>query len=499
MERASGVLLNISSLPGRFGIGGFSAEAENFVEVIASTGFSVWQTLPLTLIGLGNSPYSGVSSYAGNYLYIDPDRLSHLLTPAEITEAVYHGDIYLTDYEHAKRAKTTLIQAAYGRITKEIEDEVMAFSRKNRWLSDYAVFMCLSKRHNDAPWYEWPDKYKRHSAALVKDFINNNPKETGYYYFEQYIFYSQWNKIKDFAHSYNVKIFGDLPIYVSYNSVDVWANTALFQLDGELRPTKAAGVPPDYFAAEGQLWGNPLYDYPTMKKDGYKWWCDRIQHALSLYDILRIDHFRGLHKYWVVDAKSKTAVNGVWEDGPAMELINAVKKLMPQAQIIAEDLGMIDEGVDEFVKESGFMGMRVFQFGFDGDIKNRHLPYNYRPECVAYTGTHDNDTTLGWLLSLDAEVRNRVFLYTACSDEYGWASGAGCCPATKAIIRSVLGSCAKLAVIPMQDLCGYGSDTRMNIPGQAQDCWTYRTNYTAMSGIDREFLLRMNKLYGRCL
>lgn len=500
MERKSGVLLNVSSLPGRFGIGGFSLEAENFLGEIAAMGFGIWQTLPITTIGNGNSPYSGISSYAGNFLYIDLNRLDDgLLYCEEINNAVYRGDIFLTDYDYARDTKSALLRLAFSRITPEIQEKINEFRKKNTlWLDDYAVFMCLRNKFDQKCWPMWSEEYKYYSKKIISDYVNANFAEVNYYYFEQYLFYKQWKCIKDYAHSYKIQIFGDLPIYVSYNSVDVWANTSSFQLDKTLKPIKVAGVPPDYFATEGQLWGNPLYDYKAMKKNGYKWWVDRISHALELYDIVRIDHFRGLYKYWAVDADAKNAIDGVWEDGPKLELFEELEKVISKPSIVAEDLGLIDKEVDDFLAKSGFMGMRVLQFGFDGDTNNRHLPHNYHPDCVAYTGTHDNDTSLGWLLTVDKSVRDNVFNYVNCDVGQGWASGAGSCRATKCLIRCILSSCARFAIIPMQDLCGYGSDTRMNVPGQATGCWRYRTNYSAIGSIDREFIMNMNKTYGRC-
>ncbi|HOO22107.1 MAG TPA: 4-alpha-glucanotransferase [Clostridia bacterium] len=501
MERKSGVLLNISSLPGRFGIGGFSMEAENFIEEIASMGFGIWQTLPITTIGMGNSPYSGISSFAGNYLYIDPTRIGDgLVTGEEINNAVYHGDIYLTDYDFVKYAKTNLLKTAYSRITSDVQTEIDKFRAKNAyWLDDYAVFMCLQQKFEGKPWIEWEEKYRHYSKKLIAEYLKDNFAEVNYYFFEQYLFFSQWARIKEYAKSRNIQIFGDLPIYVSYDSVDVWSNTRVFQLDEDLKPKKVAGVPPDYFAENGQKWGNPLYDYAEMEKDGYKWWVNRISHALKLYDILRIDHFRGLYKYWSVNADAPNAKEGEWEDGPKLKLFDAVRKVIPEPNIVAEDLGLIDKDVEEFLTLSGYPGMRVFQFGFDGDVNNKHLPHNYHPECVAYTGTHDNDTSLGWLLSLDHYTREHVFNYVNCESGQGWASGAGSCRATKALLRCVLSSCAQVAIIPMQDLCGYGSDTRMNVPGQAEGCWRYRTNYSAISSVDKDFIKNMNKIYGRCL
>lgn len=498
MKRCAGVLLNVSSLPGKYGIGGFSCNAEYFLNEFAGMGFKIWQTLPITSVGGGcYSPYSGMSTYAGNYLYIDMERLDGLLTGQELAEAEYRGGIYLTDYEYAARVKRDLLMKAYYRITPEIKQNVMAFAEENKnWLNDYAAFRILKSKFGDTCWNEWGE-YSKHSASLVKKVIEDNEQEAGYFFFEQYYFFKQWAIIKNHANNLGIKVFGDLPIYVSYDSVDVWACPSAFLLDKDFKPTLVAGVPPDYFAADGQLWGNPLYNYEKMAKNNYKWWTDRIAHVHKLYDILRIDHFRGLYEYWAIPAGAQTAREGHWEKGPQMALFNAVKKVVPDLEIIAEDLGIIDEGVQGFLEETGFYGMRVIQFGFDGDPTNRHLPHNYEKHSVAYTATHDNDTTLGWLLSLYPYEVNTALHYVNCDSGYGWADGAGYCRATKAFIRAVMASVSDVAIIPMQDLCGYGSDTRMNTPGRTDGCWTYRTNYGALEGIDHGFIRDMIHTYGR--
>lgn len=494
--RKAGVMINVSSLPGHYGIGGFGRDTEEFIVDMASMGFKIWQTLPITTLGWGNSPYSGISSFAGNYLYIDLERVP-FLSHDEIKEAQYQGDIYLTNYDYAKQTKAKYLRLAYARRDAAMQGSVDQFKEKNKnWLIDYAVFKTLKDRFSEQCWSEWGE-YSKYSSELVENVVKNEYDSVNYYYFEQFLFYNQWESIKEVAHRCGVQIFGDLPIYVSYDSVDVWANISLFQIDKNFSPTRVAGVPPDYFAKDGQLWGNPLYDYKAMAKDNYKWWVDRIAHSLALYDILRIDHFRGLYNYWSVDAKETTAVNGKWEKGPRDAIFKALKKVVPKPNIIAEDLGLIDEEIEDFVKESGFYGMRVMQFGFDGDVKNKHLPHNYEKECVAYTGTHDNDTTLGWLLSLEQATLEHALRYVNCDLSYGWASGGGQCIATKAFVRMLFASSANIAIVPMQDLCGYGSDTRMNTPGQAENCWRYRTNYGAINNIDRDFVRTAIKLFGR--
>ena len=498
LKRSAGVLLNVSSLPGPYGIGSFSADAERFVDEIASMGFTVWQTLPLTVSGMGNSPYSSVSGFAGNYLYIDPERLYGLVGREEIEATHYRGEYFLTDYDFARYAKRKVLELAYSRLTEDLRQKVDAFVEKNAfWLPDYAVYMTLKESFGQKSWTEWEDKYKKYSVALRDSIVKKRAERVYYYYFEQFVFSEQWQRIRDYAKGYGIKIFGDLPIYVSLDSVDVWSNRKQFLLDKDGKPTLVAGVPPDYFAAEGQLWGNPLYDYAAMKKDGYLWWTERLKRALDLYDIIRIDHFRGLHRYWGVPADAKTAKEGKWYEGPKTELFEALKKVRPDHLIVAEDLGIIDEEVERFVAETGYPGMRVMQFGFDGDPHNKHLPHEYERSCVAYTGTHDNDTTLGWLMSLDDYTRGIAFDYVNCDGGYGWASGGGKCRATKAFVRALFSSCATLAIVPMQDLCGYGSDTRMNTPGVAEGCWRYRTNYGAIENVDREFLREMIRIYGR--
>lgn len=498
MDRKAGVLLNISSLPGPYGIGSLSQDAERFADEIASMGFRVWQTLPVTASGKGNSPYSGASGFAGNYLYIDPSRLFGLLTKEEIESCNYNGIVYLTDYDFAKAKKREALKTAYSRIGEDIKAGIVEFRVENDyWLDDYAGFMTAGELNGFLPWYEWKEPYRAYSPALIRRLENENPDLFNYYIFEQFAFFTQWRELKKYVNESGIEILGDLPIYVSRDSADVWAHTKQFLLDGDFNPTMVAGVPPDYFAAEGQLWGNPLYDYETMRKNGYRWWIKRLLHALELYDILRIDHFRSFYEFWAVDSDAKSAKCGRWMKGPGTAIFDALKRIKPKHNIIAEDLGQIDEKVLKFVEKTGYPGMRVMQFGFDGDPNNRHLPHNYIPDCVAYTGTHDNDTTLGWLLSCDENTRNAVFNYTDCDGGYGWASGAGQCRATRAFMRCLIQSCAVLAIIPMQDLCGYGSDTRMNVPGMLGDCWRYRTNYTAINSVDRDFIRNIITTYGR--
>jgi 4-alpha-glucanotransferase len=491
MNRSSGVLLNISSLPGEFGIGDFNNAARYFVQSFLDMGFHWWQVLPITTIGDGNSPYSGISLKAGNYLYIDPYGLMNegLINQEELEYIKYRDTPYLVNYEHARWAKNHVLRLAYTRFKEQ--EALDAFIKENNWLIDYALFMCLKEDYKGLCWSEWDRAYKYREEAAIDDYVIKNSDRLYYYYFEQYIFFKQWFAVKNAANEIGLGIIGDIPVYPCYDSVEVWSNPSEYQLDEDLSMKKVAGVPPDYFAEEGQLWRNPLYDYSVMENNGYKTLKDRFRYALRLYDMLRIDHFRGFYQYWAVPAGADSAKDGAWYDGPGIELFRG---LMDEP-IIAEDLGCIDEGVRAFLKECGFPGMKVMQFGFMDD-DSAHLPHYYQENCIAFTGTHDNDTTLGWIYKLPEDKRNYVLHYCG-ADQAGWGAGGGDCPSTKAFIKTLIMSSAGLAVVAFQDLCGYGSDTRMNVPGKADGNWRYRATYGALSSLNAQYLLDLNNTYGR--
>lgn len=492
ITRSSGVLLNVSSLPGDFGIGDFGGAVRHFLQSFLDMGFHYWQVLPVTTIGAGNSPYSGISLKAGNYLYIDPYALMNegLLSGDEIEYIKYRYEPYLVNYEHAKWAKSYALKQAYPRFNDN--EALDSFISANAdWLTDYSLFRCLKEDYGDACWLDWPEEYKFRKPASIDAYINNNGDRLRFYYFEQFIFNKQWQSIKDTAKELHMAIIGDLPIYPCYDSVDVWANMAEYQLDKNLNPVKVAGVPPDYFASDGQLWNNPVYNYTAMKRNKYKTLKERINYALNLYDILRIDHFRGYYKYWAVPYGATSAKEGKWYNGPKMELFRDFL----DKDIIAEDLGLIDDEVRDFLDKTGFPGMRVMQFGFLDD-DSIHLPHHYNANTVAYTGTHDNDTTLGWLYKLDDATRQYVLHY--CGEHgSGWGAGGGDCPSTKSFIKTLMMSTAKLVIVAFQDLCGYGSDTRMNVPGTSEGNWRYRATYGALSSINMQYILDLNNTYGR--
>jgi len=496
-ERSSGVLLNVSSLPSEYGIGVFSQDVVSFVDTIVDMGFHWWQVLPITMIGWGNSPYSGLSTFAGNRLYICPQELvkKGLIYQDEIGGFKYYGEPYLTDYEFAKANSENYLRLAFSRLTDEIKEDIKAFQDKNSyWIDDYALFMAITKE-TKLPWREWDDKLRRRDKKALEDKKKELKEDVDFYIFEQYEFFNQWSEIKKKINARGVKIIGDLPFYVSTDSVDVWANQELFQLDKDLKEKGIAGVPPDAFSATGQVWGNCLYDFKRQKKDNYSWWRKRISHCIEMYDALRLDHFRAFYNYFTIPYGEETAVNGKWEYGPQNELLDLIKEDNKDAIFIAEDLGMLDQDCRDYIDSLDIPTMRIFQFGFDG-TPSSHIPYNYEKDNVAYTGTHDNNTTLGWLYELNEGARNYALKYCGFFGP-GWGAGGPSCESTKAIIKTLMMSSASLVVLPYQDMLGYGSDTRMNVPGVAEGNWTYRLPFHLMMSVDRTFFVDMNSTYNR--
>ncbi|HRF35716.1 MAG TPA: 4-alpha-glucanotransferase [Clostridia bacterium] len=494
--RGSGVLLNISSLPSEFGIGGFGEEIVKFAEFLKRGDCKWWQVLPMTTIGLGESPYSGVSAFAGNYLYIDPFLLRDkgFITYEECDSLKYYGSPYVVDYEFCYNQKRRAVQMAYNHIMETDTDVLYTYANEQRdWLIDYAIFMALKDLHGGKPWFEWEDKFKYHDHSAIGEFMNEYSRELGYYICEQYLFEQQWQMRKEQINQMNIGIIGDMPIYVSYDSVDVWANPQYFDLDENYKPKKVAGVPPDYFCAEGQLWGNPLYNYDEMRKDNFRWFCNRIERMFKLYDKLRIDHFRAFDRYWAVEYGAKNAIEGEWCKGIGRELFAIVRHKFPKADIIAEDLGVIDDGVIDLRERTGFPGMRVLQFAFDSEV-SPHMPHNYERNCIAYTGTHDNTTIYGWLASLGADARAKLYDYIG---EHSDLEGGENSRLVWACIRTMLLSVADIVIIPFQDLAGWGEDTRMNIPGKATGNWRPRVTYDAIDRIRIDRLRRFNYLSNR--
>lgn len=475
-KRASGVLMHISSLYGDYSTGNFGKPAFEFIDFLEKCGFSYWQVLPFGMVDECNSPYKSYSAFGGNPFFIDPETLydKKLVTKAELENAKQRTP-YSCEFDRLREERMKLLFAASGRVTDR--KEINCFIEKHPYLAQYCEFMALKDANNDAEWTEWTaDTY--------------NPDVLFMWQFIQYEFFTQWEKVLNYAHQKGIKVIGDIPIYVAFDSCDVWGNRDMFQLDEGYKPTAVAGVPPDYFCEDGQLWGNPLYDWDKMKKDGFKWWKARLNNMFMLFDGVRIDHFRGIESYWSVPATAKTAKEGKWVLGPGKDFVDMASSISEDKFIIAEDLGDITKEVAELVKYSGFPGMRVFQFGFISDSDNPHQPHNYINNCIAYTGTHDNNTLLGYVWDLDEETRKGMMEYCGYFDD-DWDN------CYDSIIRTMFQSHAGTVIFPIQDLLKFGMDTRLNTPGKADGNWAYRITKEQLSSIDTEKYKRLNYVYRR--
>lgn len=480
MPRKSGVLMHISSLHGEYSIGSFGKEALEFIDFLAECGFSYWQTLPFTMPDEYNSPYKSYSSFGANPYFIDlPTLFSRgLLTEEELAKAKQKSP-YLCEYERLRIERDATLGIAARRAMKK-DSEVKAvedFISASPKLLDVCKFLAIKEKNSNAPWQTWGTSEYDDTTLFKCKFI-------------EYEFFSQWKKIKAYANEKGISIIGDLPMYVALDSADAWASPEQFLLDGRGYPLAVAGVPPDYFSKDGQLWGNPIYDYRQMRSDGFSFWKTRMEHALTLFDGVRIDHFRAFESYFKIPSTAESAKDGVWVKGPGKDLIDTIRSVSGDKLIIAEDLGDITPQVDALRKYSTFAGMRVLQFAFLGDKSSPHLPHNFEKNSVAYTGTHDNNTLLGYIWELDSATRERVFEYFGCS-------GCDFSSACESIIKSLFASCADTVIFPIQDLLVYGSDTRMNTPGSARGNWAYRITKNQLFEIDRKKYCRLNELYGR--
>lgn len=475
-KRESGVLMHISSLPGDYSIGGFSEYAKYFIDFLAECGFSCWQVLPFGMVDECNSPYKSYSAFAGNPYFVDLNILQQkgLVTEEELSEYRQQTP-YSSEYVRLCHTRNNILRVASERV--ENRGEIEQFMKANPYLEQFCRFMALKEANGQKCWIDWDNERIDEATLFMWQFI-------------QYEFFAQWKVIKEYAGSCGVKIIGDLPIYVSYDSVDVWANKELFWLDESGKMTHVAGVPPDYFAQDGQLWGNPLYNWEKMKNDGFAWWKDRLLHMFSMFDGVRIDHFRAIESYYSVDATAENARNGKWIEGPGRDFVDMVNAIRGENLIIAEDLGDITEAVRELVDYSGFPCMRVLQFGFLDSGDTIHKPHHYHNNCVAYTGTHDNNTLLGYVWELDDAKRKELLEYCGYTDP-DWNRGYD------SILRTMFMSNAGILILPIQDLLGYGSDTRLNIPGKADGNWQFRVTKEQLDGIDRKKFKRFNELYKR--
>ncbi len=468
--------MHISSLPGEYSCGSFGKEALGFIDFLADSGFTIWQTLPFGLVDECNSPYKSYSAFAGNPYFVDLPTLREegLVTDDEL-ERFRQQTPYSCEFVRLYHTRYSLLMNASKRVKNR--EEIESFIASDKYLADFCRFMALKAANREAYHAEWTVFDADAEIEFMWKFI-------------QYEFFRQWAKVKEYANTKGIKIVGDIPIYVAPDSCDVWANKEQFLVDEDGHPRCVAGVPPDYFSADGQLWGNPIYDWAHMKTDGYKWWRDRLSHMFEMFDGVRIDHFRAFESYWCIPADAKTAREGKWEKGPGKEFIDVINEVADGRLVIAEDLGDITEDVAKLVEYSGFPGMRVLQFGFLDDADTPHRPYNYINNCVAYTGTHDNNTLLGYVWDLDPATRTKLLEYcgyTAPDWDRGYDS----------IVRTMYASAAGILILPIQDLLGYGSDTRLNIPGKADGNWQYRVTHDQLGSIDRAKYRRLNSLYGR--
>lgn len=497
-RRSAGVIMHISSVPSDYGIGVFDENCMRFADFLADMKFSYWQVLPFNPIDHANSPYCSASAFAGNILFIDPKGLYDmgLCTAEEIKSNIYNGSPYTADYDFANKSRLALLKTAFGRIDSETARKIKEFESENPWLTDFSYFMAVKEVNGFKPWWEW-DKEFAHYDLFIQNHKHDYEERSAFWKFCQYIFFMQWQKIKSYANGKGVKIIGDMPIYVAMDSADVWANLNEFLIDEKkLKPEKVAGVPPDYFSEDGQLWGNPIYNWEEMDKNGYKWWLSRIKNALGTYDVVRIDHFRAFASYWEIPADSKTAKTGEWKKGPGMKLFGKVFELLPDAPIIAEDLGVFGSDVVKLLKDTGFPGMKVVQFGFDPDSDSTHLPHNADKNSVSYVGTHDNNTILGWLW--EAGERERKFaLDYAGFDGENWGDGGYRSKSCRKIIECVWRSASDTAMIAFQDMCGFGSDARMNIPGVPEKNWRFRTTKETIDSVDKEYFKKINSVFKR--
>ena len=498
--RESGILMPVSSLPGPYGIGCFGAEALKFVDFLAAAGQHIWQLLPLSPTGYGDSPYQSCSAFAGNPYFIDLDALKAdgLLTAAQLKAEPWGTDPLSVDYGTLYTSRYKVLRAAYAAWREKYAgrfgcahyypDDYYAFTLTNEsWLNDYALYMALKTANGMKSWAEWPREYRLRDAGALAEFAAGQEEEIGFWKFLQYEFAVQWKKVKDYANEKGIKILGDIPIYVSADSVDAWVGGELFELDAQGGFARVAGCPPDAFAADGQLWGNPLYNWPYHKQTGYAWWVRRVRHALGIYDLLRIDHFRGFDTYWAIPAGSPTARTGKWENGPGMDLFRALEAALGKLPIIAEDLGDLVPSVRKLLADSTFPGMKVLQFAFGGG-DNEYLPHNHVKNSVVYPGTHDNTTlTDWWVNAAPAKEKANAAAYlhlTPCKPTAKEVAAVRTDAARIALLRAALGSVADRAIIPMADWLGLGAKAHLNTPGKLGGNWAWR----AAEGFDTALL-----------
>lgn len=491
MKRSSGVLLHISSLPGDGGIGCFGKDAFLFVDFLAQTKQKIWQILPLGPVGYGNSPYQCYSAFAGNPMFIDVQQLvtDRLISKGKVTDSNFKDK--LVEFERVEEWKTALLREAFAGFQKNFDryrDEYHTFMQHNSWwLDDYALFRSLKTKYGESVWNTWKKELVNRDHHTIHEYFKELHAEIDFHRFMQFIFFRQWFKLKAYANSKGIRIIGDIPLYVSFDSVDVWANQDIFLLDGDSKPTQVGGVPPDYFSETGQLWGNPVFDWERVAERDFDWWLARIHFNLRMFDQVRVDHFRGLESFWSIPADEETAIIGEWLPAKGHELFRKLKEQLGTLEVIAEDLGIITPEVEKLRDDFDLPGMKVLQFAFGSDASNANLPHNYTANFLVYTGTHDNDTSLGWFNSI--EKKERKFLHR-------YISGNG-----KQFVRNFMeqawASAAHTAIAPMQDILGLDSDARMNTPGIAAGNWNWRFTWPQVRLNHKRFLKQITEKYNR--
>ncbi len=505
MERGAGVLMHIASLPGKYGIGKMGKEAYEFADFLKEAGIKYWQILPIGHTSYGDSPYQCFSAFAGNPYFIDFDILNKqgLLKRSDYKNEDYGDDAEKINYGLMFDVQYKVLRRAYENFKAsdkldDIKEAFEKFKEENAmWLEEYAFYMAVKNHFGLVSWNEWDEEIKKRKASAVKKYKEELSDEINYWSFLQYLFFDQWMKLKEYVNEQGIKIVGDIPIYVATDSVDTWSNPKNFKIDKEtFDPITVAGCPPDMFSETGQLWGNIIYDWKHMKKDNYSWWISRVRESLKIYDVLRIDHFRGFEAFWEIPFGDDTAVNGKWTEGPGMDLFNAIKAELGEVEIIAEDLGVQTDSLAEFLKETGYPGMKVLQFAFgaeEGEVMDGtsdYLPHNYTENCIAYTGTHDNDTFMGWYnVTGSAKEVKEAKAYLGLNKDEGLNWG---------FIKGVWNSVANIAIAPMQDFLNLGNEARTNFPSTLSGNWQWRALPKSYNKRLAKKIYQLTRRAGRC-
>jgi len=491
IDRSSGILMHITSLPSPYGIGTFGKEAYEFVDFLRMAGQKYWQVLPLGPTGFGDSPYQSLSAFAGNPYFIDLDILCQegLLDKKYLENVEFGLNAERVDFEKIFNNKMPILKLAFKMGRNKYKNDISKFKEENKyWLEDYSLYMAIKKQFNLVSWHEWDEDIKLRKKETVEYYKEKLKEEIEYWVFLQFLFFKQWSELKNYANKKGIKIIGDIPIYVAEDSADTWANSDIFLLDEKKRPIKVSGCPPDDFSPTGQLWGNPIFDWEALEKKGFNWWIKRMEASIKLYDVIRIDHFRGFESYWEIPYGEETAVNGRWVAGPGIKLFNAIKNALGDVNIIAEDLGYLTPNVIKFREDTGYPGMKVLQFAFDTREESDYLPHNYDKSCVVYTGTHDNDTVNGWLENGNKKDVEHAIKYLKLNKEEGFNWG---------FIRGAWSSVGNLAIAQMQDFLGLGSEARMNIPSTIGGNWQWRVRKECLSEDLSAKIYELTRLYGR--